>query len=446
MSVSASLLPESCAIDPALPEDRRTDFLAIPAKPAVYLLTGTTEAGSDHPVLLATVGDLRAALRRRLADNPPDTKTKRVAYGQICTRVHYRQVHSLLAANFYYAAAARALFPETAAALIPWRTSWWIGVERDVPGRGGAAFPRFRKTNNLADPGLAYAGPIRDKHAATRLVESLEDLFDLCRYHNILVQAPQGKACAYKEMGKCPAPCDGSESLASYRGRITAALAFLTDAPVADSAGDQGVTSARSAWREKLEAQMKTAAAALQFETAGKLKQRLSRAGLWWHGHPAHEHRRDADATAPLEHFAYLSLQPGKGKPWVEPWIIHFAGPTPIQSLPQFNLKELPAAAQHLADQCRFLTQCPAPACLTPEQTRHAALVAHHLFKGDSDHGTWLRLTTACDPAAIIDGVERLRAKKAKPLTEQASDVAASPAAEDAPEAPPDNLSIIRPA
>ena len=33
----------------------------------------------------------------------------------------------------------------------------------------------------------------RMKHAAQRLVETLEDLFDLCRYHHILVQAPHGK-------------------------------------------------------------------------------------------------------------------------------------------------------------------------------------------------------------------------------------------------------------
>ena len=406
MDIPAELFVESAAIDPAAPEAGRIDWAAIPAKAVVYLLTGTTEAGSDHPVLLATVGDLRAALKRRLADNPADIRTKRVAYGQICTRVHYRQVHSLFAANFYYAAAVRALFPETAGALIPWRTSWWIGVERDAAG--ATAFPRFRKTNDLSESGLAYAGPIRDKHAAARLVESLEDLFDLCRYHNILVQAPRGKACAYKEMGKCPAPCDGSETLAAYRARVNAALAFLVDAQVEGH-------GARARWRSTLEAQMKAAAAALKFEAAGKIKQRLTRAGLV-DGEPY-------AAAAPLEDFAFLTLQPGRGKPWIEPWIVHFAGEAPIQPLPEFNVKELAVAARHLADQARFLTANARPAALTPDQTRHAALVAHHLFKGDSDHGIWLRLAEACDPAAVVAAAEKLRARKAKPLTEQSSDV-----------------------
>ena len=79
--------------------------------------------------------------------------------------------------------------------MMAWRKSWWVGVER------AGDFPRFRKTSQISDERLAYVGPVRDKHAAQRLIESLEDLFDLCRYHEILVQAPRGKACAYKEMG-----------------------------------------------------------------------------------------------------------------------------------------------------------------------------------------------------------------------------------------------------
>ncbi len=416
-----SLFPNSAAIDPAAPEERRADFAGIPAKAAVYLLTSTTQEAESHPVLLATVGDLRAALRRRLADTPAEVKSKRVPYGQICTRVHYRVVHSAFAANYYYAQAARELFPETAAALIPWHTSWWVAVERP----GVTPHPRFRKTSNLSDESLAYAGPIRDKHAANRLVESLEDLFDLCRYHNILVQAPHGKACAYKEMGKCPAPCDGSMHLDVYQTQISAALGFLTNA-----AAPTG-PSPREAWRGTLESQMKAAAALLQFESAAKIKQRLSRAGLL--------NTEPFAATAALEDFAFLTLQPGQGKPWIEPWLIHFgpgienqksgAAPaienSPIRPLAPFNLKRLPAAADELAAQCRGILAQPRATSLTPDQSAHAALVAHHLFKADSDHGIWLRLSAIArqGSAAIISAAEKLRAKKTpKPLAEQSTD------------------------
>ena len=68
-------------------------------------------------------------------------------------------------------------------------------------------------------------------------------------------------------MGKCPAPCDGSESLERYRARVDAAMAFAAN-------------ENRAAWRDSLEGEMKAAAAALEFEKAGRLKQRLTRAGL----------------------------------------------------------------------------------------------------------------------------------------------------------------------
>jgi len=402
-----ALFPDSAKLNPAAPEAERGDFAAIPGKAAVYLLAADCpEAPQPAPVLLATVGDLRAALRRRLADTPAEVKSKRVAYGAICTRVYYRVVHSAFAANFYYSQAARLLFPETAKALIPWRDSWWVAVER---AEAGAMHPRFRKTNSLSDPSLAYAGPIRDKHAAARLVESLEDLFDLCRYHTILVQAPHGKACAYKEMGKCAAPCDGSVSLEAYRGQVAEALGFLTDR--AEGAG------ARERWRVQLEEEMKKAAAALQFESAGKIKHRLSRAGLL--------NSEPFASTAPLEEFAFLSLQPGRGKPWIEPWLICFGDDPAIRPLPEFNVKDAQAAADHLAAECRSANAAPSPRSLSPSQTTDVALIAHHLFRGDADHGIWLRLSTvaAQGSAAILLGIDAFRAKKApKPMAEQSSD------------------------
>src|SRR6185295_16204268 len=87
---------------------------------------------------------------------------------------------------------------------------------------------------DLPDPRLlalargVFIGPIADKDTAGRLIERTIDAFDLCRYHHLLVQAPRATACAYKEMGRCPAPCDGSETMAGFRARTLAAAAHLT--------------------------------------------------------------------------------------------------------------------------------------------------------------------------------------------------------------------------
>jgi hypothetical protein len=393
--------------------DSGVQWEKIPARGAVYLLVAQEE-GVEKPLLLATVGDLRAALKRRFTELPPETRSKRIAYGQVCTRIYWRRVDSSFAANWWYAEAARALFPETAAAMIPWRGSWWIGAERE------GAFPRLRRTNSLGDAELMYAGPIRDKHATARMIETVEDLFDLCRYHAVLLQAPLGRACAYKEMGKCPAPCDGSVPIAWYREQMDRAWRFLT-----------GET--REAWRAETEELMKAAAGRLEFETANRIKQRLARAGLIeGRGAEPYAHMRE------LGEFSFVALQPGKGKAWVEPWLIH-GGRT--QCLPQVNRKGLAEGALRVAEAYGAFSKEPVRAPLSAREMEQVALVAHHLARGEDDHGIYVSgsIMRKEGAEAIVREAERLwsRNKVAKPLIEQSSegDFATSPVA-DVPDQP----------
>lgn len=403
------LFPDAVPLAPGVPPP----WPDIPARGALYLLV-TTEAGEEKPLLLATVGDLRAALKRRLEEPPPDLKSRRIDYAQLCTRLYWRRVDSSFAANVWYARAARSLFPATAAALIPWRTSWWIAVERGIP------FPRMRRTSDLRDPDFDYAGPIRDKHAAERLIETVIDLFDLCRYHAILLQSPHGKACAYKEMGKCPAPCDGSVPADWYAGQMCRAWSFLT-----------GET--RGTWKQELEAHMRAAAGRLEFETAARLKKQLARAGAL--------EGRAGDATArvrPLDDFSFLSLQPGKSNTWLEPWVIHGAH---IESLPQIQKKTLAAELPAVYERFFTLTRTPLRDSLSDDAAMESiALTAHHLFRGEDDHGLWIptRDLFLQGPPAIADAATRLLARKTppKPLAEVSSEKPLEAPAESQPSMP----------
>src|SRR5262249_31724738 len=135
--------------------------------------------------------------------------------------------------------------------MVGFRPAWFVHVNPE------AQFPRYTKTIDLSPRPGTLAGPVEDKHAAGRLIEMIEDLFDLCRYYNILVEYPQGKACAYKEMGKCPAPCDGSISIEQYRRLVEWSLTTLVDP-------DEMI--------RQQTARMQGAAAALKFEAAAKIK------------------------------------------------------------------------------------------------------------------------------------------------------------------------------
>jgi excinuclease UvrABC nuclease subunit len=121
-------------------------------------------------------------------------------------------------------------------------------------------------------PGVQGVGPFATRRDAEEWLHMLEDAFDLCRYHQILEQAPHGQACAYFDMGKCPAPCNGSISLEVYRQMVAEALAF--------SAGQ------RQTRLTVLQESMQAAAKALAFEKAASIRQTFERAAAFAHKPP----------------------------------------------------------------------------------------------------------------------------------------------------------------
>ncbi|MBL0926383.1 MAG: hypothetical protein IBJ11_01865 [Phycisphaerales bacterium] len=252
--------------------DWSMDVPAAPAEPEYRRLppsrgVAVFRAADGRPVLIATSGDVRDLARRRLA--PASEKGaggvgRHTDYRAVVTRVDAATAGSVFECDLRYLALARCLLPGTyRAALDRWQ-GWFVAADiastfPEICKRGTPQLPALRWT---PDGPIRVLGPIADKHAAGRLGEILIDLFDLCRYHHILVKAPVATACAYKEMGKCPAPCDGSETMDSYRDRLRRALDAAADLP---------------GWRATIRSRMSDAAAALDFEAAARAKSLLDR-------------------------------------------------------------------------------------------------------------------------------------------------------------------------
>jgi len=241
----ADILASTARFDPA--GDFELFLKSVPAGWVVYLLADE----QDHPVQLLCVKNLRQSLRRRLSGQETLGPSKKVNYRDLVRHIHWRRVDSAFEADWIYYEIARRIFPDTYRGMVGFRPAWFVHVNP------AADFPRYTKTIDLAGKSGLLLGPVEDKHAAARLIELLEDAFDLCRYYNILMQAPHGKACAYKEMGKCPAPCDGSISMERYHAMIARSAAAAVDATEIIRAA---------------QARMAAAARELRFETAGKIK------------------------------------------------------------------------------------------------------------------------------------------------------------------------------
>ncbi len=325
------------------------------------------------------VGNLRAAVVRRLSGKADDEPTKRIDYRAVTRRVRWRAVFSRFEGHWAYLENARRLFPETYGRLIRHFRAWWIHVDPT------AGHPRFVAANAPTSPPAASLGPVAGATAARRYVEMLEDVFDLCRYHDILQQAPHGQACAYKEMGKCPAPCDGSITMDAYRDQIDRAIRFV-DPP-------------HEPWLAEQTARMKAAAAELNFERAGRIKTRIERARTATA--PGYEH------FASLERFGYLVLQHGDGKRKVRPFIV---APGVIDFPGEMKPKALDQQIEYLAEYAKHLWQRP-----TVEMDRPAVertnLVAWHLLRGKREPGIFIHADD-CTDDRIAAAIEELTTRK----------------------------------
>lgn len=382
-------LTESLAVGPDI--DAESWRLNVPARAACYVL----EDADHQPIIAATVGDLRGALMRRLGpdatDDADETTHRKIDYRAVTRFVRYRRVYSRFEGHRAYLENVRQLFPDSYKRLIRGWRAWWVTVDPD------ASHPRFEaKDRPLGPPGTCY-GPLPTNKSARRLVETLEDTFDLCRYHNILTQAPDGEACAYKQMGRCPAPCDGTIPMDDYRAQVTAAVAMLDDGP--------------DAWREDTTAQMHAAAADRDYEHAARLKAKLDAAVAI-----------DAPQTRfvrPVTDFRFVSLQHGDRKGRVRIFLIAHGR---IEYAGQLD----PTNREELLPQIAVRLQAPGCSEANPGDPgiESIGLVAWHLLSGQRERGRFIRAARLPDAAALDAAVDAfIDAKPRRPASADVEDV-----------------------
>jgi hypothetical protein len=189
---------------------------------------------------------------------PPGEKSRRTNLSEVAARVYWRDTFSRFETAWAHWQVARVLDPKGYRKTIAFPPVWFLRVYT------GARTPRFMPVRAFRADGAHTLGPLATRHDADEWLHMLEDLFDLCRYDGILEQAPHGRACAYFEMGKCPAPCDGTISIEAYQQMITEAIRF--------SSGDSEPRF--SALREAMHAAARDQA----FEKAAAIRQTAERA------------------------------------------------------------------------------------------------------------------------------------------------------------------------
>ncbi len=263
---------------------RPEDLAPLPGGPAVYLLI-------DHaarPVLLATTQQLKRLLRARLTD-PQRTGRGKTDLAAIVRGVRWRPLTSAFEGRWWYYRLARVLHPTEYRRLVSFGPAWFLHVDWEQP------IPEIRVTDQVWCVAGHFVGPWSTRAAGQEALEGLWDLFDLCRYPEQVRRTPHGQRCAYAEMGRCDAPCDGSVPLAAYVARCRAAWSFASGAV--------------EPWIAAAEQRMHEAAANQRYEHAALIKRQLGFARHWqtrWGPH-----------VRPAEDLSYvLALRVARRRAW----------------------------------------------------------------------------------------------------------------------------------
>jgi excinuclease UvrABC nuclease subunit len=375
----ATLFDRHAQFDPA--GDFESFLKLTPAKWAVYLMAD----GEHRPVQLLSVKNLRASLKRRLGaasgtderggDEPAPGLSRRVDYRELIRHVYWRRVDSAFEADVVYLDAARQTFPQTYRGMTGFRPAWFVHVNPHT------TYPRYTKTIDPSRQTGVYLGPLEDKHAAQKLVHLAESLFDLCRDYSVLTQSPHAGPCAWKQMGKCVGPCDGTVSLDAYRELVAHSAAVLSDP--------------HDHVREQTR-RMQQAAAELRFETAERIKAYVDQLAQLGKGPFRH--------VRPMKDFTHLSLQRGPRAGTAKVFLIT---PGCVEEL--LGIIAEPSKA---SDLLRLVLETAARTSPQIDQTgiEVMGVVAHHLFQAKAVHGVFL-------PLADVD--EKSMAKAYRDLQKQ---------------------------
>lgn len=121
-------------------------------------------------------------------------------------------------------------------------------------------YPRLVFTRTRKDDGGEYFGPYPGAGAIKSVLDVVNKAFQL-RVNSGTPMKPRAKPCLRFHMGQCLAPCVGEVSEADYGRRVQQARAFL------EGRVEEVVVA--------LEAEMREAAASLDFERAAKVRDRM---------------------------------------------------------------------------------------------------------------------------------------------------------------------------
>ena len=122
-------------------------------------------------------------------------------------------------------------------------------------------FPRLEICRRMEKDGAKYFGPYIGANAVRQVIEAVRDVFPIRSCRQALPAKNPKRPCMNYDIGRCMAPCAGKCTEETYRTMMEGVLSFL--------GGDYETVV------KKLRADMEEAAAAMRYEKAAKIRDKI---------------------------------------------------------------------------------------------------------------------------------------------------------------------------
>lgn len=226
---------------------------ALPSRSAVFALFGAEERSGPY---ISKTANLRRRMQRLLA--PSFAGTKRLHLGGRAVRLAYSEVGSEFATSLLLLRSVREYCGERAREHLHLRPPALLRLAVEN------AYPRVYATNRVAQRALASTyGPFPSRAAAERYLEDSLNFFELRRCTEELHPDPNFPGCIYSEMKMCLAPCFRGCTEERYAEEARQVREYFA------SRGARTIT--------RCETERESASAALDFEKAARLHQRVQK-------------------------------------------------------------------------------------------------------------------------------------------------------------------------
>ncbi|MFZ1006463.1 MAG: hypothetical protein WAN65_06490 [Candidatus Sulfotelmatobacter sp.] len=236
------------------PERDNEVFAAVPAAPAVFLLTGNDPQSEPY---VSKTANLRRRLQRMLG--PLEERTKRLNLRDRVRSIEYTPTGSDFESGFTLYKVLRETFPKTYGNRMRFRFAPVVKLHLENQ------YPRASITTRVGrlDGRSLFYGPFQSRAAAEKFMNDSLDFFRMRRCVDDLDPNPAFPGCIYSEMKMCLAPCFKGCSDEEYSAEVSRVQAYF------DSGGE-------SLSRE-LSVQRDAASANLAFEDAAAVHVRLEK-------------------------------------------------------------------------------------------------------------------------------------------------------------------------